>query len=117
MRASLGKFLLAATVGQGVYGRLQLHKIVTVALTTAMLAVIASVMISALVIGGIYSLYLLLLAQGVGMGLALLTTAMVVILLALAIVMAIRERIRELRTPAGPVRDVIDAFLDGFSGR
>lgn len=109
------KLLFVAGVGRSMYSKWKVQRLITTAVTAAMCAVIAAVMISALAIGAFYVTYLSLVSTGATPVQATLLIGVILLLLISVLINIIRARIRELRFPTSArVTETVDAFLDGF---
>lgn len=81
----------------------------------AVLAMTAAILLSALVIGGLYAVYAFLLSQGTQFLTALLIAALLAVLFALLLVTAVMHTLRKLRSSVStPMQEATDAFLDGL---
>jgi hypothetical protein len=110
-----GKLLFATTLGRTIYGRWQFHRMLSVVVTVAMLAVITAVMMGALVMGGFYMIYLYLISQAVAPLVAVFATGAIAILTIGLLVVAIRTRVRTLKASVKtPLSEAVDGFLDGL---
>lgn len=110
--------LLAAGAGRGVYGRWRMQKIMPLIVTMAILVIAAAAMVTALTMGGIYVMYMLLLQQGVGLVPAMLITAGMALLLTLILILSVKRRILQLNgLVTTPISDAADAFLNGLLAR
>ncbi len=111
------KLLFMAGVGWEMYGKWRSQQLVSIVALAAMLAVVVSVLLGALAIGGIYLIYLFLLNQGVGSSAAVLLVALLILTLIGGLLLALRHCVHKLKTEHGPVKQVVEAFLDGLHAR
>ena len=109
--------LIAAGLARGIYGRWQFRRLLLSVMAMAGLLIITSMLISALLITGVYASYLALLRYGWEPQAAISLTGM---LLAAAIVLLIAFTVISMRRlrrkfPIGNRADeALNAFLDGF---
>lgn len=97
------------------YGKRRAQRLLSVAITVGMLAIIATVMMSALVIGSICAFYLSLLQYGTDPLGALLVTGLIALFLTIAFLMALYWRLQQMKSLVStPLNEAMDAFLDGL---
>jgi len=112
---SVEKLVLAAGVGRNLYGRWRFRRLLAVVAMVGILAMTAAILLSALVIGGLYAIYVFLLSQGAQFLTALLIAALLAVLLALSLFAMVLHTLRKLRASAAtPIQEAADAFLDGL---
>lgn len=110
-----GKLLIAATIGRNLYGKWKFHHLLSAVISVAILAITAAVMISILIVGGFYAIYLTFMQNGFAPLDALLFTGTIALLLTGGLIAIIKKRVRELKTMTStPVGGAVDAFIDGF---
>lgn len=109
------KLLLITGIGRSMYSKRRVQRLLSVAITVGMLAIIATVMMSALVIGGICAFYLSLLRYGTDPLGALLATGLIALFLTIAFLMALHWRLQQMKSLVNtPLNEVMGAFLDGL---
>ncbi len=122
------KLLAIATVGHAAYGnwasRQLLPRIIGIAGLAAGLAIVTSIMVSAILLGILYAAYSVLMLAGTGPHMALLITGIAAISIIAALVLSLFLCLRLLRRmPAmllnqSPVTaramDTVGAFMDGL---
>lgn len=97
------------------HGKRRFQRLLSVAIMVGMLAIIATVMMSILVIGGVYAFYLSLLQYGTDPLGALLATGLIALFLTIAFLIALHWRLQQMKSLANtPLNEAIDAFLDGL---
>jgi hypothetical protein len=112
---------MLASFGRGMYGKWRFRRFISEAATIAALTVAFMVMVSALVIGGLYGIFLVLVNYGLEPGQAALSVAGITLAIIIGLALAIRAHIRKmLKKPAASIRlhetvdDTVDAFLNGL---
>lgn len=121
----MDKLIALAAVAQNIYSRWLFRRLLSGMITIAILTIITSVMVSAMLIGGLYFIYKALLHLGMEPYLATLGITVIVIasvLLFMFIILVLLRRLREmprrlLKRKAlhiSHANNVVNAFLDGF---
>lgn len=111
----LQKFMLLAGVGQKVYGNLRIQRAAALVAQLATLAIFAAILMSALVIGLIYTICLFLASQGISTLTTLVVAILIISALTATVFLTINQYIQQLKTvTTTPMRETLDSFLDGF---
>lgn len=118
------KLLAIISIGQAAYGRWLFQKLLPMAIIIIVFTTIISVMISAMLVGGLYIAYIALLHYGVEPQIAILIigiSSIITIILLVAIVMAIlryQRKMPEIIVKQSPLNSyaisAMNSFLDGF---
>jgi hypothetical protein len=118
------KLLAIASLGQRAYGRWLFQRLISGVLVIAGLTIILSMMVSAVLVGGLLTIYYILLYYGIGQLMAVTTTAVLALLLIAALVFLVLTSLQHLRKlPRTLLRkspltsramDTLDAFTDGL---
>jgi hypothetical protein len=122
----LDMLLALLAIGRTIYSGWLVKRVVSAAAFAFALVIIISILLSALLAGGFYTLYLTLLqhgfdplaAYGIAGGLMLLSILVIALgtVLHLKRMFAIPKNLLEEKLPvAGQAREVMDAFLKGFA--
>lgn len=113
--SAMGKMMLVAGLGRRLYGKWRFQRLLHVLVSVFILSVAAAVIMTAIVIGGFYAVYHLLLSQGIGAGASFLILMLLALLLAAALLDAIRRRMLEIRASFDSRSgSAVDAFFDGL---
>ena len=118
------KLLVIAGLGQKLYGRLLFQRVASAVIMAMGLTIMASIMVSAMLIGIFYAVYLALLYHGIGQMMAMLIISALVMVLTTLLIVLIRTCLRNLRqmprtllkqSPlASRAMDALNAFSDGL---
>jgi len=121
----MDKLIALAAVAQNIYSRWLFRRLLSGMITIVILTIITAVMVSAMLIGGLYFIYQALLHLGMEPYLATLGITVIVmasVLLFMFIILVLLRRLREMPRwllkrkvpPVSHANDVVNAFLDGF---
>jgi hypothetical protein len=119
------KLVAIASLGQKIYGRLLFQRLIAGAIMVAGLMIVVSILISAMLVGSFYAVYLSLLYYGTGQASAMMiigvlifmTTAMLIIILA-ARLRALRrmpQRMLKESSLTSQAMGLLEAFSDGLT--
>lgn len=124
--SQIGKLLLLASFGRSLYSKWLYGRLVSGVITLIILAIITSVMASAMLMCCIYAVYLTLLFYGILPLHAFFVSGGLVVLLTVSFLIITLQHLRNLRklptkflhqkSPiASHVTHIVDAFIEGFN--
>lgn len=119
------KLLAIAGIGQRVYGRWLFQRLLMGLIVIVGLTVVVAIVMSALLLGGLYGAYAGLLHIGVAMPNAMLMTAFLALLVVAGMVLVMQNVIKRLRQTQPTLQgrfakvvahpaEIVDAFIDGL---
>jgi hypothetical protein len=118
--STVEKLFALLGIARGAYGRWLLHRLMSGIILVAGLTIIATMMIGALLIGGFYTLYVILLEHQVSPEMAFLLVGGMGVLISVVLITVAMMYLRRMYRLflSKPVRNypsqVVDAFFDGL---